>query len=121
MAFPVNFSNTNLPKRLNLLRSKGGFVGKSGRITPNSIQTDVERPTDPRAVDGWLQTGRNLAPVCGVLHVFAGIADRYAIRRSSLPKPSDSTAFRQPPKCFMHERRSFESLCDEQVSGSSRS
>lgn len=78
MAFPVNFSNTNLPKRLNLLRSKGGFDGKSGRITPNSIQTDFERPTVPRAIDGWSQTGRNLAPVGGFLHVFAGIADRYA-------------------------------------------
>jgi len=27
-----------------------------------------------RVVDGRLQTGRNLAPVCGVLHVFARIA-----------------------------------------------
>ncbi len=77
MAFTVNLSNANLPKRLNLLRSKGDFAGKSGRITPNSIQNDVERPADPRVVDGWLQTGRNLAPVGGVLHVFAGIADRY--------------------------------------------
>ena len=76
MAFTVNLSNANLPKRLNLLRSKGDFAGKSGRITPNSIQNDVERPADPRVVDGWLQTGRNLAPVGGVRHVFAGIADR---------------------------------------------
>ena len=78
MAFPVKLCNVNLPKRLNLLRSKGDLAGKSGRITPNSIQTDVERPTNPRAVDGWLQTGRNLAPVGGVLHVFAGTAHRYA-------------------------------------------
>jgi hypothetical protein len=82
MAFPVNFSNTNLPKRLNLLRSKGEFAGKSGRITPNSTQNDVERPTDPRAVDGWLQTRRNLAPVCGVLHVFARIAIHTPTERS---------------------------------------
>ena len=42
MVFPVCFSNTNLPKRLNLLRSKGDFVGKSGRSTTNSIQTCVQ-------------------------------------------------------------------------------
>jgi hypothetical protein len=28
MAFPVNLSNANLPKRLNLLRSKARFAGK---------------------------------------------------------------------------------------------
>ena len=39
MPFLVNLSNTNLPNRLDLLRSKGDLSGKSGRITPNSHKT----------------------------------------------------------------------------------
>ena len=42
MAFPVKICNANLPKRLNLLRSKGDFAGKSGRIAENLIQTCVQ-------------------------------------------------------------------------------
>jgi hypothetical protein len=42
MAFQVKIFNANLPKRLNLLRSKGDLAGKSGRITPNSLQTCVQ-------------------------------------------------------------------------------
>ncbi len=47
MAFPVNLSNANLPKRLNLLCSKGDFVGKSGRIALNSRHTKGARHECP--------------------------------------------------------------------------
>ncbi len=53
MAFPVNFSNTNLPQSLNLLRSKGKFAGKSGRITPNSNQTCAHRQTAQAVGRTW--------------------------------------------------------------------
>jgi len=44
----VNFGDKGLLQIVILLRSKVCFAGNSGQIAPNSIQTDVERPADPR-------------------------------------------------------------------------
>ncbi len=74
MAFTVKFSNTNLPKRPNLLRSKGDFAGKSGRIAPNSIQTCVQGGL-PRRKGAHAAELASLALVRSVWPAFARIGD----------------------------------------------